>query len=191
VNLKIPAAAAGVGALISLIAGLAGGNPFGVVLLRLLASALLAGGLGFGLAYLLKRYLPEILAAPAKPNEAPVVDILIDEEAGPAAPEAALDLEPPDLEPQAEQAVEAFPAEPAEEAAEEAAGLEEELLPDLESPAESPGKLDSLPDLAATSPEARPKGSFTAAQVDDLIKGQDPASLAKAVRSFLKKDREG
>ena len=76
---KVPAWAAGAGAVLSLAVGIAVGNRFGTVLLRALSMAVLAGGVGWLAQYLLLRHLPELgKAAPAAAPES--VDILIDEE---------------------------------------------------------------------------------------------------------------
>jgi hypothetical protein len=216
---KIPAIFAGVGALISLIAGVAGGNPFGLVLLRVLFCLLAAGGVGLAIQYVLRRYLPELGGQTAAGSN-PAVDIVIDEdlalggperdlkgeeEAAPLSaaesqfaaeqplPEAGLELEAPlEAESLAEEAVEPLPQTVGEL---EAGPLE--MLPEAEEERFLEGSLDSLPDIAGDEP-VRParrastiRGELAEARVDSLLKGQDPAVMAKAVRTFLKKDQEG
>ncbi len=234
-NWKVPGWAAAAGAVISLVAALAGGNPFGTILLRAVVSALVAGALGLGARYVLRRFLPGIEAPPAPPQ---TVDILLDEEL-PLAPQAG-----------GRQEEEELGAEPLESLAEEAApdggpdftlgeeegdsGLEglrptaPEPFPELpeaeslQAPAQGglagpeqsgqrsapaveelpPG--ESLEALSAADSDVL-SGSYEAglpsrralkaeeleAQLDSVTKGQDPASLAKAVRTFLRKDQEG
>jgi len=206
---KIPAAFAGFGALISLIAGIAGRVPFGLLALRFLVSVLLATALGIAVRYVLERFLPE-LAGRAKEEGAPAVDIVIEDElglggtgpqaktAGEARPSGAPALE---ILPEAELEAPVEPLAPAAEAIEplpEIGGEEEpgplETLPGAEEGAFPEGSLDSLPDIgpsARTGGTSGFRGELAEAQLDTLTKGQDPAILAKAVRTFLKKDREG
>jgi hypothetical protein len=220
---KIPAISAGIGALISLIAGLAGGNPFGPVLLRMLFSILIAGALGLVFQYVLRRFLPE-LGGKAEGESAPAVDIVIEDGlplGEPGLGTQAVDELPPlsaragsraaaepesILEPLAEAADEPAPQErayalAAAETLEEAASAEEpgplEMLPSPEEDMFSEDSLESLPDIGGPGPSppagrsGRLRSELAEAQVDSLVKGQDPASLAKAVRTFLRKDQEG
>jgi hypothetical protein len=190
VNWKVPAGVGVAGAVISLIFGIAGGNAFGTVLLRALVSALLAGGIGLAVQYVLQRFLPDLTgAAPEAPPAA--VDILIDEEVPMPAAEQVEDAEPlggrqgfdPASEgPESLQDFEAGPEslEPAEE--EEAVSpeaVEEDGLPDMDAVGQS-----------SPSPRSLKAGELEA-RLDNVTQGQDPASLARAVRTFLRKDQEG
>ena len=229
--------AAAVGAAVSLVAGLAGGNHFGTILLRVVVSALIAGALGLGAQYVLRRFLPDLGAASAEAPQ-PGVDILIDEELPLAAREGSRQAGRSPAEPADE-----LGAEPLEGLGEEAlggGGLEEGVgepdlaqpepfpeLPEAESleaqaggglsglepaarrsgPAEAAEELppgDTLEALSAADsdvlsdadeaglPSHRAlKAEELEAQLDSVTKGQDPASLAKAVRTFLRKDQEG
>ncbi len=214
---KIPAVFAGFGALISLTAGIAGRIPFGLLAMRLLLSVLLAVALGIAIRYVLQRFLPE-LAGRAKEESAPAVDIVIEDELGlgapglqakgggearpSGAPEPASALETlPEAE--LEAPVEVGPLAPdAAEPLPEIGGEEEpgplETLPGAEEGAFPEGSLDSLPDIGRLGPAAKAgggagsfRGELAEAHLDSLVKGQDPESLAKAVRTFLKKDQEG
>jgi hypothetical protein len=284
VNWKVPGWAAAAGAVISVVAALAGGNPFGAILLRALVSALVAGALGLAAQYVLRRFLPDL--GPSEAPAPPSVDILLDEEVplaaqareGQAAAEepAAEELAAEELA--AEELAAEEPAAAVESLGEEAGdgaldlGLDlgaepgpaarrpagrspagtsapgytpaEELAPEpfpelpeveeLGAPAEgglagrrpappgftptgrsarSPAPLpdvDELPDgaleaLSAADSDSLASGTGEAAipsrralkaeeleaQLDSVTKGQDPASLAKAVRTFLRKDQEG
>jgi hypothetical protein len=218
VKWKIPAIFAGIGALISLIAGIVGGIPFGLVLVRMLFSVLAAGAVGLSIQYVLRRYLPELGGRTAA-ESSPAVDIVIEDDlafggpdrdskdeqvASPLAavepqpveeplPESGLELEAPlEADSLVEEAVEPLPESSGEE---ESGPLE--MLPDADESMFQEGSLDSLPDIGGAAPPtpARRAGTFRGelaeAQVDSLFKGQDPASLAKAVRTFLKKDQGG
>lgn len=229
---KVTARCAVAGALISLIAGLAGGNPLGVILLRLVLSAAACAGLGVAVQLLLRRFVPEVLgsraASPgAGPETQPAVDIVIDgdlppvggarpegrsAEAGAAAQDAGAEQpdletlvdEPPEGEPSAgdEGSGAAVRLEGApggapgtgvpgpgslEQAPWEARGQELDSL-------EALSELDQQPSSAGRStPGPAPTGLREAAraQAERVVAGQDPADLAKAVRTFMRKDQEG
>jgi hypothetical protein len=250
VKWKIPAWAAGVGALVSVVAGIAAGRGFGALLLRALVSVLLAGAFGWAAQYVLRRFLP----GAAEPRQGSV-DILVDEElplaAGdPAsrpsdssgvAPGFALEEEPafalndsagsrldnrpdsspgvapgftpgsrpdsspgvaPGFTPAENEAFLDLPetegfAGPASEVPEFDAGeevLEAEELPSGEALEALPaaGELPNLEEEEQGLPSRRGlKAEELEAQLDNVTQGQDPASLAKAVRTFLRKDQEG
>lgn len=216
-------------AVISLIAGILGGNPFGVILLRMLFSALVLAGVALGAGILVRKFLPELsretAAAPAGTPE-PAVDIVLPEEnphqetlgvfAEGAEQETEETEEPEEVEPLEELAEEAAgppgepgelgeesaeplsarPAAEVEEEAEEAVPLEEE-----EFSADGSEEIDALPDMEQfdstnyVGPDIsglkNGGDDFTQAQVDGIMSREDPAQLAKAVRTFLKKDQEG
>jgi hypothetical protein len=68
INWKMLAGFAGFGAVVSLLAGVIGGNPFGVILLRLILSAGVCGGLGLGVNLIVNKFLPELSANPPVPQ---------------------------------------------------------------------------------------------------------------------------
>ena len=226
VNWKVPAGVGVAGAVISLIFGIAVGNAFGTVLLRALASALLAGGMGLAVQYVLQRFLPDLTgAAPEAPPAA--VDILIDEEVPMPAAEQVEDAEPLGgrqgfalggrpgnspgfapgyapgdalgdalgvaLSPEAD----AFSDLPGPESLQDFEAGPESLEPAEEEEAVSLEAVqeDGLPDMDAvgqSSPSPRSlKAGELEARLDNVTQGQDPASLARAVRTFLRKDQEG
>lgn len=231
-NWKVVAGFAVVGALISLVAGLVGGNPFGVVLLRLFLSALVSSALGTGALLLLRSFLPELFGrkvAPAE-QESPAVNIVIDEElpleggsllgepaAGGAGGVLARDAGRAETLSEGLQtdfgSEDGLPesldsAEPSEEPA-ELEGAPGEIGDGLdllegeaeveaaasssgdaawEPLAEETGDLDALPELEPTPPTPR---EAARSKIDQSMAGQDPAELAKAVRTFLRKDQEG
>ena len=226
VNWKVPAGVGVAGAVISLIFGIAVGNAFGTVLLRALASALLAGGMGLAVQYVLQRFLPDLTgAAPEAPPAA--VDILIDEEVPMPAAEQVEDAEPlggrqgfalggrpgnspgfapgyaPGVAPGVALGValspeaDAFSDLPGPESLQDFEAGPESLEPAEEEEAVSPEAVeeDGLPDMDAvgqSSPSPRSlKAGELEARLDNVTQGQDPASLARAVRTFLRKDQEG
>jgi len=202
VNWKVPAGVGAAGAVISLIFGIAVGNAFGTVLLRALASAFLAGGMGLAVQYVLQRFLPDLAgAAPEAPPAA--VDILIDEEVPMPAAEQVEDAEPlggrqgfalgDALSPEAD----AFSDLPGPESLQDFEAGPESLEPAEEEEAVSLEAVqeDGLPDMDAvgqSSPSPRSlKAGELEARLDNVTQGQDPESLARAVRTFLRKDQEG
>jgi hypothetical protein len=206
VNWKVPAGVGAAGAVISLIAGIAGGNAFGTVLLRALASALLAGGLGLAVQYVLQRFLPDLTGAASEAPPA-AVDILIDEEVPMPAAEQVEDAEAlgsrpgnrpgdaPGYAPSPEADV--FSDLSGSESLQDFEAGAESLEPAEEEEAVSPEAVeeDGLPDMDAvgqSSPSPRSlKAGELEARLDNVTQGQDPASLARAVRTFLRKDQEG
>jgi hypothetical protein len=208
---KVPAGFAAFGALVSLLAGILGGNPLGVVLVRLILSAIVCAVLGLGFNLIVRRYLPEFFSNPAPVPEVDSgeeVDIVIDEDiplaAGEPAPEQPFTEQtvvPPGEE---AEVLEEFQGmeEPGEEdgfLVEEAGAVEE--APGGETAAPTPAlpandfeNLDSLPDIDEFSPAAeesagRPAASKMNAEVEEMVRDQDPESLARAVRTFMKKDQ--
>ncbi len=199
-------------AVVSLISGIAGGNPFGVILLRMLLSAIILAGVGMGASTLLRKFLPELLQSSAGGESAPAqpaVDIVIPEENPHEWPAVGDDDEAAGVEPLEELAGEA--GEPVTSAAPEDAGVtasagaaaeemaEEAIL--LEEAGEGSAEIDALPDLDQfdstnyvgldISGFKNGSDNISQAQVDGIMSKEDPAQLAKAVRTFLKKDQEG
>jgi hypothetical protein len=223
INWKIPAIFAGFGAVVSLLAGIIGGNPFGVILLRLILSAVVCGGLGLGVNLIVKKFLPELSAPPpvAQVESGEEVDIVIDE-AIPMA-EEAVGQQSPEPEGSLEQIEPAGEEEPSEltmsvdeeggiDASEEGGESEEDVLTleDADSQAETtpeefvPGiaaaqvadfeDLDTLPDIDTFSPSAEDSApparpSRKDSKVEEVVRDQDPENLARAVRTFMKKDQ--
>jgi hypothetical protein len=210
-NWKIPAGFAAFGSLVSLLAGIIGGNPFGVILLRLVLSAVVCAGLGLIVNVILKKYLPELSTstAPARVDAATggEVDIVIDEdipieveglvqevaepEEEQAEEEAELVLDEEGMDEESEQ-MEVLPEEtgtlePSDEQAPDSTAVPLSPVTDFED-------LDTLPDIdqfgpAAEEPSSAPKESRRNAQVEEVVKDQDPENLARAVRTFMKKDQ--
>jgi hypothetical protein len=223
-NWKPPVIFAGFGAAVSLLSGIIGGNPFGVIVLRLILSALICGGLGLGVNLLVKKFLPELTAAPAatQMESGAEVDIVIDEDIptvedtegqqSPEAEESSTQVEPADEEEASELTM---PVEEDEGPIGDSEGGDESeedvlTLEDADSQAESspeefvPGiaavqvadfeDLDTLPDIDTFSPgteESQPpsRPSRKNSKVEEVVRDQDPENLARAVRTFMKKDQ--
>lgn len=229
INWKIPAGFAAFGALVSLLAGIIGGNPLGVIVLRLVLSAVVCAGLGLIVNVILKKYLPELSATPASvevetgeevdiviDEDIPVeVEALVQEEAGPEGErteeeaelildEEGMDGEGMDGEGMDEEGMdgEGMDGESAEVKVlpEEVETLESSNEQTLDStavplsPVTDFEDLDTLPDIDQFNPAAEEspttsKKSRMNAQVEKVVKDQDPENLARAVRTFMKKDQ--
>jgi hypothetical protein len=219
-NWKIPLGFAGFGAFVSLLAGIIGGNPFGVILLRLVLSAVVCSGLGLAFNFVVKKFLPELSSNAPVPemDSGEEVDIVIDEDI-PLAQEAAEGQTPGSEElPESVELTEPveLPAESASDqefqmdVAEDVEASEVDVLP-LEGaeteeqpvaaepiPAAAPETdfedLDTLPDIDQFSPTTEEsvspsKPSRANSQVEEVVRDQDPENLARAVRTFMKKDQ--
>jgi hypothetical protein len=236
---KIAAGCAAGAFLLSFLIGLITRNPFGVVILRAFLLALLFAGVGTGLRYVVRRYLPEAMpsasAAPATAEQerGGRVDITLPEEDGVSRQQVRAEARKSragrtaDADEETSEQVEAqalgdLAQDLGEElgAAEDGAGppdaeeqdvsendaeYEEEAEPvtALSAGQGAEEDLDTLPDISTleTSPEDVDTGSRPARRVnggerpEDAVKGalsgQDPATLARAIRTVLSKDEKG
>jgi hypothetical protein len=204
INWKLLTGFSAFGAAVSLLAGIIGGNPFGVVALRMVLSAVLFAGLGFGVHLIFKKFFPDLVSAPTveEDESGETVDIVIDEDLPMQAEEAAEPVPAGQQSPETEEAaVQTEEVEEAEELQAEDSGEEGELQSIPSTPEPDFESLDTLPDIdrfevateagvdtaADTSPSSR--SEIRNAQVEEVVRDQDPENLARAVRTFLKKDK--
>jgi hypothetical protein len=190
------------GLVLSLLVGLLARNPFGVMLLRALLFAVLFGGVGAGLRYIVRRFLPELVAGEAagaaaaddasvRP-EGSTIDIVLPEEPPPV--EGARQGQGEILEelPGTGDAGSVIAVEEIDTAEPAAAPEPTPRHRSAEPPAFHEG-LDALPDIAplgeggvtARRAGSRAKPSDAAHSV---LEREDPASLARAVRTVLKRE---
>ena len=195
---------AAAGLVLSLLVGLLAGNPFGVILLRGILFAVAFGGVGAGMQYVVRRFLPELSGGGTAPgdggDEAAVkpagstIDIVLPEElpSTEGAPEGraeVLEELPGTAESAGAAAVEEL------EGSESRPGTEAASAQQAAEPGR--GRLDALPDIgpigtgggharsATRFPGERAKPSDAARGV---LEREDPASLARAVRTVLKRE---
>ena len=206
-NWKIPAAAAGGAFLLSLLVGLFGRVGFGTAIARGLLWAVVFGALAFGIDYLLRRFLPELFTGTESVAEEGerAVDITLDEE-NPLAEEASsVSQSGPQSAPQGDR--QDGDEEKAEEetvpTVEDAFGDDsEEITTTAERVAEDSGeesdKADGeLPDLESvetafvTTGAEEQDDEQQVVSIDALGIDEDPAIVARAVRTFMNKDQEG
>jgi len=214
INWKLLTGFSAFGAAVSLLAGIIGGNPFGIVALRMVLSAVLFAGLGFGVHLIFKKFFPDLVSSPRveEDESGETVNIVIDEDLTMQAVDA------PEPVPAGQQSLETAEAAAETEEVEEAEELqaedlgedqqlveetagEGELQPIPSAPEPDFESLDTLPDIdrfdvaaeagadsaADTSPSSR--SEIRNAQVEEVVRDQDPENLARAVRTFLKKDK--
>jgi hypothetical protein len=140
---KLAAVTAAGAFLISLVVGLASGNPFGVALGRALLFALLFAGLAAGARYIVTKYLPELAGTtPPESASGQKIDITLPEE-GPVPLRRAGAYAPASGQP-----VHAVQSEPdlATEEVGASGGADETPAPDLERPGGG-----EMPDLTGDS----------------------------------------
>lgn len=194
---------AAAGLVLSLLVGLLAGNPFGVMLLRALLFAVVFGGIGAGMQYVVRRFLPEIAGgtsdgpkdadgAGVKP-EGSTIDIVLPEE-------------PPTVEKPAEMHDELLEELPGTGEAAGAPAVEELEGVDNDAgtgpgsgsleAAPRTGGLDALPDIGSIGTGGAARGSprmpgARARPSDasrDVLERQDPAALARGLRTMLKRE---
>jgi len=190
------------GFLLSFLIGIIGGVLFGALILRALQWGLLFAFLGAALHYVISRFLPEMLASTdAKQGGSGSIDIVLPEEMPHAASEengeGVEELPAEELEEAAGEIEEIPMAEEVEESEPRTAGMHEEssffsAIKDEE--AELPEELpefegEILPEGRSQSSSAAfaPKRASSRAPASSA----DPAEIARAIRTVLKKDQKG
>ena len=195
------------GFLLSLLVGLLARNPFGTMLLRALLLGVLFAGFGAGVQWVVRRFLPELSngeAGVVKPNvepeAGPTIDIVLPEERPPAPSRSSPDddaMEPAEASPAA--ALEELAGAEEDGASEPAASLSARAG-SRHGPVGAREGIDTLEDIGSIASEAgeRPARntrrfarSTSAAPTDaarSLLEDEDPAELARAVRTVLKRE---
>jgi hypothetical protein len=197
-NWKIPAWSAGFAFILSLVSGLAGGVSLGVLLLRAILAAVMFSGFILGLLYLVERFLPDLAASFTSDAVEPVVSESGSEGIDIVMPEEQI---PEGMYTQNEESIEGESL--VEEAGEfsdlesTVRSFEHERAPETLSSPDLLDGLDSLPDLESfadsfVSPEPeveteQPRTGTRPSQKESF----DPETIARAVQTVLKKDREG
>lgn len=199
---------AAAGLVLSLLVGILAGNPFGVIVLRALLFAVAFGGVGAGMQYVVRRFLPELAGgqpagatasadaaepaaatpAGAGPPEGATIDIVLPEEPMPVD-EAGSPAEPPKEPPgtaegsPAADAAAAGSREPAAAAGTTEGSVGLDVLPDI-------GSFDdpAAPGPPSRTERARRAGTRPSDATRDVLERQDPALLARGLRTMLKRD---
>jgi len=231
IDIKIIIGSAAAAVVFSLIAGIFGGVPFGLILLRMLIGGIIFAGIGAGIGFVLHKFVPELFDTPedSEDETGANIDITVDdageEPAAEAPPNgraedenteypdvsvnysaAEADDEVPEL-----NTAEAEVIEEAEEVGEadfenigetsnggEDYDMVEEIAAADEDSSEGENNLpemdqfnDSFVPVDEIDNGSAAKGFSSGDTVDIMGEEQDPAAVAKAVQTFLKKDQEG
>ena len=195
VNWKLPAVSGGIAFLISVLAGLLGGVGFGTILLRAFIGGVLFGALAIGVEFILRRIMPEMFlpGTAATSAQSGSVDITSDEDITKAGSDGA-------SEDCTGSGVEFETTADSDEVAENLSENAEIHVDDSESAGEestfSPGKLPSFDSLESTFAESDSEGEVEDSPsprrgIDVLGAEEDPAIVAEAVRTLMKRDQEG
>ena len=179
---KIIAIFSGIAFILSFIAGIAGEVSLAGIFVRALAGGAVFGLLAFVISYVLHKFLPEIYGDENTVEEVPVpeagsgVDIVIDDTDDELETEVSANMEALQKEtgPELPDDVSVLPDEGEDD---------EEGLPNIE-------KFSDVFDSAAenTGEQSALTGSVS---VDIMGQEQDPGTVAKAIRTIMKKDQEG
>lgn len=209
-NFSVAAIVAGSAFLLSLLSGLIGGVPILDILLRALIWAVVGFGASLGIESLLRSLVPELFQAPEEstPPEERVqgasVNIAVDEElplrTGGFIEEVEEGEEPVPsprraLEPQEEAPAvsvvhrEVAPVPEGDEEMPEIGSFLDAFKPEAEATGEE-GAPTSAPEYADYAPVDSGRGS-TPGEVTIDGEVQDPALLARAVQTVLKRDAQG
>lgn len=186
---------------LSFLIGIISRNPFGVVILRSLLSGIITGGVGMGIIFVFKKYFPDMMKEEKKEEikskeMGESIDIVLPEENPHIGQEndtiEEVEEVVEEIEPGQDEGSEENAAETLQENAGETA---ENLTPEDES-----GKSGTtLPELDSLAMDSFDTGSASASFAGRSNRSNseaagmesDPETLAKAVRSFMKKDEEG
>ena len=206
-NWKIPAVAAGGAFLLSFLIGLMGTVRFGVVTMRALVWAVVFAVISFGVDLLLRKFLPELYSGQTHgPDEdGQTVDITLEEENPIGAEIPEMDEDPASGPGEDEAAgsilTETGPVSAGGESEDERefgqlAEVEEPDMVDEVSSEDGTAEgefsdFQSFEGAFDTPERIDQPGKPQAASIDVLGIDEDPETVAKAVRTFMKKDQEG
>jgi hypothetical protein len=180
---------AAAGLVLSLLVGVLAGNPFGIILLRALVFAVLFGGVGAGMQFVVRRFLPGLSGTEPSADVSPDGSVR-PEDADARAEGSTIDIVLPE-EPMPSDEAGAAAAEPLEELP--GTG---ETSPAATEAAGGTSGLDFLPDIGSMqngepTPRAAPPRRERIRPSDatrDVLERQDPAQLARGLRTMLKRD---
>ena len=210
---------------LSSVTGIVARNAVGTIALRAVLLAVVFCGLGVGLQFVVKKFLPELTGAPVAPagERAPgsTIDIVLPEES-PLGAGRADDASSPEAPFEAaltrEQEEEAGPVESLEEAGdqgiavpeaptdvsevEESAAVAAPDQPVRETVSQHSSSVDALPDIGSLealgpapgrsrAPRRAGSGASAEQAMRSLAVQEDPSTLARAIRTVLKREDKG
>ncbi len=199
-DLKIITAFAGSALILSFFAGLFGGVSFKWILLRSIAGSIIFAALGFVLSLILRKFLPEIFTVP---HDANLIDSPMDENRETPGSQVDIVIEDTDTTPY-EEGIEEIREIDGEENLEEesVSGYSSSVISDsdddhmVEEEGEESGGLPNIEKFSEvfdeTTDNLNDRNSLTGSvSVDIMGQEQDPGTVAKAIRTIMKKDQEG
>ena len=189
------------GFVLSFLIGIITGNPFGVVVLRSLLSGIIIGGVGMGIIFVFKKYFPDIMEE-EKEEEVDSkemgenIDIILPEENPHIGQENDIIEEVEEVAEEIETGQDEGTEENVEETLQENAENASEKLTSEKNSDKSGTMLPELDSLAMDSFDTGSAsvsfaGRSNSSNSETAGMESDPETLAKAVRSFMKKDEEG
>jgi len=201
-DLKIIIAFAGSAFILSFFAGLFGGVSLKWIFLRSIAGSIVFAALGFSLLFILRKFLPEIFSSP---NDANLIDIPMDENGETPGSQVDIVIEDTDATPYQEGIEEIREIDGDENPVEESAsGYPSSVISDsdsdndhmVEEEGEESGDLPNIEKFSEvfdeTTDNINDRNSLTGSvSVDIMGQEQDPGTVAKAIRTIMKKDQEG
>ncbi len=195
------------GFVLSFLIGIISGNPFGVVIFRSLFSGIIIGGVGMGIIFVFKKYFPDLMGEEVKEeiNSKEMgknIDIVLPEENPHIGQENDTIEEVEEAEEVEEVAEEIETGQ--DEGTEKSAGETSwentgKAADKLTSEEDSDKSGTMLPELDSLAMDSFDTGSASVSFTGRSNRSNseaagmesDPETLAKAVRSFMKKDEEG
>lgn len=214
-NWKIAGFFGAFGFVVSLIAGIFGGVGFGMILLRSLAAGVVFGGLGIGITYAVKRFLPELMepgGSGPSASDGGGIDIVLEAEEPVSNRENAAPSVNDEKDEDFIEEIEEVRDEDSSDPLLRTGASNDEDLTELEDVSEG---IDSLPDIgeladrfsgsesADADRETTANGysggaGYTGGGLDSLGSGGkgnnvlgsdvDPQTVAKAIKTIMKKD---
>jgi hypothetical protein len=189
----------------SFIAGVLGSVSFGIILFRALFGAVIFGAIGFGISFLLRRYLPEIFESDSHMESEDFVkesDLNENQSEITSSTELTGEMQGIDISiGDEEQKVDSESALEEDMSVNQEGELVEEMHESIGSASMDsvPANIDVLPDMGAFSgsfentedTDGNGSGKTGAVTLDIMGEEQDPELVAKALRTMVKKDQEG
>ncbi len=191
-DVKVITAFSGTAFVLSIVAGMLGAVSFPIILLRALLGVILFGGLGFLVMYIMRKFLPELFDSASDADEAVI------EEAGETAPKVDIVIEDDQEIPSAGVSEEAEVPGSGIKLEDEVRVTSDGAFDDIGAAVqeEDSGDLPNIESFSDTfnSAELEQNGEESASgsiSVDIMGQNEDPGTVAKAIRTIMKKDQEG
>ncbi|MAG13895.1 MAG: hypothetical protein CMN78_04805 [Spirochaetales bacterium] len=195
-NWKLPSISGGAAFVLSLLAGVFGGVGFGTILIRGFLGGVIFATLSLGVDYLLRKFIPDMFQAEAPAvagAQGSKIDITIDEDIPRerSGDDNAKEDSEESLESELEQSEEvtANLSENAEIHVDDDGSAKEESTFSAKNLPSFDSLEDTFADTINDGEEA--ESAQSGSSIDVLGAEEDPAIVAEAVRTLMKRDQEG